>query len=281
MLLACMTLTSVLSAQQPAEIPLWPAGAPGSEGKSSPEKVRITSEGDHVVSSVHRPAITAYLPERRVASGAAIIIVPGGAHREMWMDHEGYNVARYLREHGIAAFILKYRLARDSGSTYTVDGHSLADVKRALRLVRNNAAAWGVDTARIGVMGFSAGGEIAGKAAAGWDDGIAGAADPIDRQSSRPGFQVLVYPAWLDTLTVTKRSPPVFIASGFDDRLTPPRVMTALFLKHKDAGVPAELHLYAAAGHGFGIRTTNRSASAGWPDRLVEWLTDMKMLPAK
>ena len=92
---------------------------------------------------------------------------------------------------------------------------------------------------------------------------------------------MLVYPAWLDSLTVTKRSPPVFIASGYEDRLTPPRVMTTLYLKHKDAGVPAELHLYAAAGHGFGIRPTNRSASAGWPARLVEWLTDIKMLPAK
>ena len=83
------------------------------------------------------------------------------------------------------------------------------------------------------------------------------------------------------TASYTKRSPPVFIAAGYDDRLTPPRVMAALYLKHKDAGVPAELHLYAAAGHGFGIRPTNHSASAGWPDRLVEWLTDMKMLPAK
>lgn len=281
LLLACLTLTSVLGAQQPAEIPLWPAGAPGSEGKSAPEKVRITNEGDHVVSSVHRPSITPYLPERRAATRTAIIVVPGGAHRELWMDHEGYNVARYLRDHGIAAFILKYRLAREAGSTYTVEGHSIPDLQRAIRLVRSNAAEWGVDTARIGVMGFSAGGEIAGKAAAGWDEGIADAADPTDRQSSRPAFQVLVYPAWLDQLTVTKRSPPVFIVAGSDDRLTPPRVMAPLYLKHRDAGVPAELHLYAAAQHGFGIRATNHSPSAGWPDRLVEWLTEMKLLPAK
>lgn len=281
MLLACLTLSSVLGAQQPAEIPLWPAGAPGSEGKSAPEKVRITDEGDHVVSSVHRPTITPYLPERRVATGTAIIVVPGGAHRELWMDHEGHNVARYLRERGIAAFILKYRLAREAGSTYTVEGHSLADIQRAIRLVRSNAAEWGVDTARIGVMGFSAGGEVAARAAAGWEDGIVAAADPIDQQSSRPGFQVLVYPAWVEQLTVTKRSPPVFIVAGYDDMLSISRGMGTLFLKHKDAGVPAELHMYAAARHGFGIRATNRSASAGWPDRLVEWLTDMKMLPAK
>jgi acetyl esterase/lipase len=278
---ACLTFTTALGAQQPAEIPLWRAGAPGSEGKSAPEKVRITSEGDHVVSSVHRPTITPYLPDKRGATGTAIVVVPGGAHRELWMDHEGYNVARYLRDHGIAAFILKYRLARDSGSTYTIEGQSVPDLQRAIRLVRSNAAAWGVDTARIGVMGFSAGGEVAGRAAAGWDDGIATAADPIDRQSSRPAFQALIYPAWLDSLAVTKRSPPLFIAAGNDDKLTPPRGMTALYLKHKDAGVPAELHIYASAQHGFGIRPTNHSPSAGWPDRLVEWLTDMKMLPAK
>src|SRR5579859_1816822 len=99
------------AAEMPKEILLWPDGAPGSEGKTDPEKVRVTPAGDHVVSSVHRPSITPFLPAADKATGAAVIVIPGGGHRELWMDHEGYNVARWLSEHGIAAFVLKYRLA--------------------------------------------------------------------------------------------------------------------------------------------------------------------------
>ncbi|HKP16414.1 MAG TPA: alpha/beta hydrolase [Gemmatimonadaceae bacterium] len=285
-LLACLLLASPLAAQQGTaqqrtEIPLWSGAAPGSEGKSGPENVRVTDGGDHVVSSIHRPSITPYLPERNVATGAAVIVAPGGGHRELWIDHEGYNVAQFLRERGIAAFVLKYRLAREEGSTYTIEGNALADIQRAIRLVRSNAAQWGLDTARIGVMGFSAGGEVAARAAMSWDDGNGSAADPLDRLSSRPAFQALIYPGNSSALTVSKRSPPVFIAGGYNDRPDISRGMAELYLKYKEARVPAELHLYAAAGHGFGVRATNRSASAGWPSRLVEWLGDMKLSRVK
>ncbi len=108
-----------------ATVLLWPNGAPGSEAKTAAESVRITEQGEHIVSSVHRPSITPYLPEK--ASGAGVIVIPGGGHRELWMDHEGYRVGQWLEDHGIAAFVLKYRLANEPGSTYTVEGEELAD----------------------------------------------------------------------------------------------------------------------------------------------------------
>jgi endo-1,4-beta-xylanase len=216
-----------------------------------------------------------------MATGAAIVIAPGGGHRELWIDHEGYNVAEWLREHGIAAFVLKYRLAKEEGSTYTVEQHALWDIQRAIRIVRANARELNYDPARVGVMGFSAGGELAGRAAMSELDGDPGASDPIDRLSSRPALQVLIYPGNSGALTVSKRSPPVFIAAGYNDRPDISKGMAELYLKYEDAGVPAELHLYAGAGHGFGLRATNRSASAGWPARLVEWMADMKLISPK
>src|SRR5258708_4872053 len=173
----------------PKEILLWPGGAPGSEGKIGDEKVRITEGGDHVVSNIHKPSITPFLPAPDKASGCAVIIAPGGGHRELWIDHEGYNVARWLSEHGTAAFVLKYRLARETNSTYTVDGHALPDMQRALHLVRSRAREWGIQTNRIGVMGFSAGGEGAFLSAMRFDQGATDASDPIERQTCRPDFQ--------------------------------------------------------------------------------------------
>lgn len=280
-LLVVVLVSAPLGAQQRAEQLLWPEGAPGSQGKTASEKVRVTDGGDHVVSSIHRPSITSFVPATGAGTGAAVIVAPGGGHRELWIDHEGYNVAQWLRDRGIAAFVLKYRLAREEGSTYTIEGDALRDIQRAIRVVRANASQLGIDTARIGVMGFSAGGELAARAAMSWDDGDPAASDRIDRLSSRPAFQALIYPGNSGALTVSKRSPPLFIAAGYNDRPDISRGMAELYLKYKEAGVPAELHLYAAAGHGFGMRATNRSASAGWPQRLVEWLADLKLSPLK
>ena len=282
-LLAALLLSSTAAAQslERLENPLWPEGAPGSEGKTGPGKVRVTDAGDHVVSSIHRPSITFFLPKKETATGAAIVIAPGGGHRELWIDHEGYAVAEWLREHGIAAFVLKYRLAREEGSTYTIDQHALWDIQRAIRIVRINADQLGIDARRIGVMGFSAGGELAARAAMSRLDGDPGASDVIDRRSSRPNFQVLIYPGSSGALTVSKSSPPVFIAAGYNDRPDISKGMAELYLKYKDAGVPAELHLYAGAGHGFGLRATNRGASAGWPEQMVECMRDLKLIPPR
>ena len=132
---AVFLLVSISLAAQVKEILLWPNGAPGSEGKTGNEKIRVV-EGDQVVSNIHRPSITPYLPAKDKANGAAVIIAPGGGHRELWITHEGYNEAKWLSERGITAFVLKYRLARDSNSTYTIDKDELADIQRAIRLVR-------------------------------------------------------------------------------------------------------------------------------------------------
>jgi acetyl esterase/lipase len=118
-------------------------GAPGSEAKTAVEKVRVNEYGEHIISSVHHPSFTPYLPARKYRTGAAVIIAPGGGHSELWMDHEGYSVARWLSDHGVAAFVLKYRLARGKDSTYTIEGDELADIQRAVRMVKSRTRIWG------------------------------------------------------------------------------------------------------------------------------------------
>jgi endo-1,4-beta-xylanase len=259
------------------EILLWPQGAPGSEGKTSKEKIRIAESGDHVVSNIHNPSITPYLAEKNKATGMAVIIAPGGGHRELWIDHEGYNVAEYLKERGITAFVLKYRLSRDSGSTYTIDKEELSDMKRAIRLVKSRAKEWGIDTAKIGVMGFSAGGEVAALSAMRFDAGNASDADPVERYGSRPAFQALIYPGGSSRFEVAANAPPLFILGGYNDRPDIAEGIAQVYLKYKKAGVPAELHIYADAGHGFGLRKNNKGPVSQWLQRFVEWVSNEKL----
>jgi len=272
-------LSSAINAQK--EILLWPDGAPGSQGKTSKEKVRIAETGDHVITNIHFPSITIYLPKKELNTGTAIIIAPGGGHRELWIDHEGYNVAKWFSDRGVAAFVLKYRLAKQDSSTYTVEGNELADIQRAIRLVRSKGSEWFLDTSKIGVMGFSAGGEVAALSAMHFDYGNPGSTDAIERQPCRPAFQALIYPGNSSTYSVSKLSPPVFIVCGYNDRQDISRGMAELYLKYKEANIPAELHIYANAGHGFGMRSTNKGAVAGWYLRLEEWLKDLGLVVSK
>ena len=266
---------------QNAPILLWPNGAPGSEGKTAGEAVRVTENGEHIVSSVHRPSITPFLPSKENATAAAVIIAPGGGHRELWMDHEGYNVARWLSQHGVAAFVLKYRLALDNGSTYTIEGSALADIQRAVRLVRRRASEWGINPEHIGVMGFSAGGELAAMASTRYDAGVAGAADPIESESSKPAFQALLYPAIPHNMSLSKQTPPAFLVCGEDDRPDIAEGLPQLYLSLKQAGVSAELHILARTGHGFGVRPGSRSPVSDWPQLFLEWLDVQGMLEHK
>ena len=263
---------TALAAAQSNPILLWENGAPGSEGKNAPEKVRVNEYGEHIVSSIHHPSITPYLPEKEKATGAAVIVIPGGGHRELWMDHEGYRVAAWLSERGVAAFILKYRLAREDGSTYTVEGDELADVQRAIRMVRGHASQWGVDPNRIGVLGFSAGGELAALASTRFDAGNQDAKDPIERESSKPDFQGLLYPAIPHDMKLSKETPPAFLAAGSEDQPAISEGVAELYLSLKRAGVSVELHMYAKTGHGFGIRDTNPKPVSDWPQLFLEWL---------
>ena len=169
----------IVAADEPKEIPLWPNGAPGSEGKTDKEIVQRGASGERSVYSIHNPSVTPYLPPKDKTTGAAVIVIPGGGHRVLAIDHEGYNVAQWLSERGIAAFVLKYRLARETNSTYQVEVHALADTQRAIRLVRSRAQEWGIDPARVGVMGFSAGGELAAFASMRFDNGVEGATDAV------------------------------------------------------------------------------------------------------
>jgi endo-1,4-beta-xylanase len=251
---------------------LWPGSAPGSEGKTDPEKVRLTDLGEHIISSVHRPSITPYTPPRDKANGAAIIVIPGGGHRELWMDHEGYRVAQWLSERGVAAFVLKYRLAREDGSTYTIEGDSLPDVQRAIRLVRSRASEWNIMPDRVGVIGFSAGGELA--ALAGTHSAVAtpNASDPIDRESSKPDFMALIYPAIPANMALSKDTPSAFLLCGEDDNPDISQGVPKLYLALKQAGASAEMHVLTGVGHGFGIRDSNPPAVANWPSLFYGWL---------
>jgi len=277
-LLAVCLSVALVQDNEPKEILLWPNGAPGSEGKTGSENLRITDQGDHVISGVNKPSITPYLPSVEKNTGAAIIIAPGGGHSELWITHEGYNPAKWFREQGIATFVLKYRLAREKNSTYTIDKDELADIQRAIRLVRSRAKEWHLDTAKIGVMGFSAGGELAALAAMRYSPSDPNAADLIDRESDKPNFQALIYPGNISRFEVSKNSPPVFIAGGYKDRQDISEGVAELYLKYKKAQVPAELHIYSNVGHGFGIRATNTGAVAEWPRQVKLWLGDIGMM---
>ena len=267
-----------LIAAEPAEILLWPKGAPGSEGKTEKEVVEKSANGERKVWSIHSPSITPYLPAKGKATGAAVIIAPGGAHRFLCVDHEGYYVAQWFSERGIAAFVLKNRLAKETNSTYKIEVEALADTQRAVRLVRSRAKEWNINPQSIGVMGFSAGGELAALVSARFDGGKADSADLVERESCKPDFQALIYPGRSRDIQPTKDQPPVFLACGYNDRPDISEGLAELYLRYKKAGVPAELHIYSSAGHGFGLRESSRGAVAGWTARFSDWLGDRGFL---
>jgi endo-1,4-beta-xylanase len=258
---ALLLVAGVLSAADPQIVYLWPQGAPGSEGKTGDEVVKIQPAGDHVISNVHKPSITVYLPSKESATGAGVILMPGGGHNSLWVDHEGHNVAKFLAERGIAGFVLKYRLAREQGSTYTIEGNALADAQKALAVVRERAAEFRIDPKRVGVMGFSAGGEIAALAASRWEN-----------PDQKPAFQALIYPAIPKDMRLSKDTPPAFLACGENDRQNISQGLPELYLAMKKAGASAELHVFSGVGHGFGLRDTLKGEVAGWPVRFVEWM---------
>ena len=281
-----LLLCGVSRAAAPTEVLLWPNGAPGSEGKTGAEVAEPPNK-DHgylKVTNVHHPSLTAYLPPADKASGAAMIIAPGGGHAFLNFDQEGTYVAEYLNSIGVAAFVLKYRLAREPGSTYKIEEHALADGQRAIRLLRARAAEFQLNPARIGIMGFSAGGEVAALAATRFDAGkpdAADPADPIDRQSSRPDFDALIYPGIrANAYTIPKDMPVTFLLCADNDR-GPATALSALYPMLKAAGIQTEVHVYATGGHGFGINPNTRNpspAATTWQLRLGDWLKQIGML---
>jgi endo-1,4-beta-xylanase len=263
----------------PEEVLLWPGGAPGSEGKTAPEAVRPSDDGIRRIQSIHKPSVTVYLPARRAATGASAIIMPGGGHRYLSIDNEGHAVARWLAQHGVAGFVLKYRLAREDGSTYKVEEHAVKDAQRAIRVVRARAKSWNLDPQRVGVIGFSAGAQLASFVGAGFDAGNPQATDPVEKESSRPAFQALMYGgAKRDGAPIPKDAPPAFFLVAADDK-NPSTTALELFPRFREAGIDAELHIFSKGGHGFGMKD-RPLAITGWPARFREWLADQGLLKA-
>lgn len=273
-LLVIFTLTSFLHATE--EILLWPDGAPGSQGKTAPERI----EKGNVV-SVHRPSITVFQPPADRATASAVLLIPGGGHRVLCVGHEGTNVAERLNQHGITVFMLKHRLAREEGSAYTILDHAVPDAQRAMRLIRSRAAEWSIDPAKLGAIGFSAGGELVAQISMKPGLGAPDAADPIDRGDARPAYQALIYPGRSVDIIPVKGAPPAFLCAGWHDRQDISEGLAEVYLRFKRAEVAAELIMYAHAGHGFGVRPDDRSEAAQWPERFVEWLVQSKLHPPR
>src|SRR5271169_3798583 len=274
-LIAAFLLPGMLfAADEPQTISLWPNGAPGFESrKDIPEQA-----ASYWVKNISNPSLTVFLPPKEKANGAAVVICPGGGFRELVFGAEGVDPAKYFNKLGVAAFVLKYRLFRETNSPYTAESPH-EDGLRAMRLVRSRAAEWGIDTNRIGMIGYSAGGEVVSLTTFGATDGLTNATDAIDSVSARPDFIMEIYPGPLGVpAALSTNVPPAFLLCADDDRFHAV-VVTDLLEKYRQAKVPAELHLYAKGGHGFNQGQRSKLATIhDWPQRLTDWLGDNNIL---
>ncbi|MEK6477286.1 alpha/beta hydrolase [Catalinimonas sp. 4WD22] len=278
----CLLVSPVVWAQQTVDtLQLWPEGAPGAMGQE---------EKDH-------PMLIRYPAPEHMASGAAVVVCPGGGYNMLAMDHEGHQIGRWLNSFGVSAYILTYRLGRN-GYKHPIP---MNDGKRAIRTVRANAEAWGVDEERIGVLGFSAGGHMASTLGTHFDAGQEGAADPIDQMSSRPDFMVLLYPVISFTedyqhsgsrisllgedadpatvrslsneLQVTDDTPPAFLVHTTEDQAVPPENSIYFYLELKKRGIPVEMHIFEKGRHGLGMGAPG-TAFSSWPELCEEWMLE-------
>jgi acetyl esterase/lipase len=272
---------NALHFQEPV-VTLWPNGAPGTPAHPPGEEWNEVTDGFHRVKSIHNPTLTVFLPLKNLANGAAFVVAPGGGHNYLVMDLEGASVAHRLNEMGIAAFVLKSRLAHTPNFNYKVEVESLQDAQRAIRTVRSRAKEWNLNPEKIGMMGFSAGGELSALAETRFDGGKVDAADPVERFSSRPDVAVLGYAGVKPGATpVPKDAPPTFLVVNNDDNLAP--ASAEFYLALRKAGIPAELLIFNRGGHGFGM--TGRTEEfrslpvSNWPERLNDWLRDVGFIP--
>ena len=281
---ALLLLASAARAEPPARatppppqvIPLWAGGAPGFEARrDEPEQAR-----DWWVRHVNNPSVTVYLPAKAQANGTAVVIAPGGGFRELVFNAEGKQPAEYLRNLGVTAFALKYRLPKEAGSPYTLE-HARADAYRAIRLVRSRAREWGIDPNRVGLLGFSAGGELASMVAYAPGTGDPNAPDPIDRLPGRPDFQMLVYPGGKVPDAIPHDAPPTFLLVANDDDYGCDKTTLDLFNKLRAAGVSVEAHFLARGKHAFNMGDRSALVSVKtWPQRMADWLADSGYLTA-
>ena len=261
---------------RPEIIPLWPDGAPGSEDWDQEEQESVLPPSLKVIRNVAQPTLTAYRPSAPVATGAAVIVCPGGAFHFLSIDMEGTDVARWLNARGVAAFVLKYRLIRTgedfpaqvretladrnrmAGLMKRLTPLVLADGQQAVRVVRRRAAEWGLAPERIGMIGFSAGGMVTESVALQHD------------ADSRPDYAAVIYDAGEGGPPVPADAPPLFVLCADDDLMASPKSVR-LYSDWKAAGHPVELHIYSKGGHGFGM-TKQGLPTDGWIERFGDWL---------
>lgn len=268
-------IASTTFAQEPFVVPLWKEGAPGFESRrNEPEQAK-----DWWVKNIHNPSIEVYLPSPDKATGTGVIVCPGGGHRELVFNAEGREAAQYLNSLGVAAFVLKYRLAREENTPYKLETHVKQDAYRAIRLVRSRAKRWGVDPERIGMLGFSAGGEVVALVAYADGKGDPSVKDPVDRENGKPDFQMLVYPGPLFIPeTVPANAPPAFVLAANDDPCCSGSVVD-LLTRYRKAQVPIEVHMYSKGDHGFNMGNRSQLKSIQtWPQRMGDWLLDTGLL---
>ena len=271
LLLLLIGAADISAQQNRLVVPLWANGAPGFESRRN----EAEQAKDWWVKNIHNPSVTVFLPEKGKATGAAVVVCPGGGHRELVFEAEGVDAAQYLNSIGVAALVLKYRLAREPDSPYKIETDVRADAYRAMRLVRSHAGEWGIDVNRVGILGFSAGGEVAALVAYGNGNGNPKAADPIDRLNGRPDFQMLVYPGpGFIPETIPSTAPPAFLVAANDDACCSGPVVD-LLSKYRAANVSIEVHLYAQGNHAFNMGKRSKLASIKkFPERMADWLSD-------
>lgn len=265
-----------LNAAEPTVVKLWPGKAPGEAKDIGPEKEIPPKNAADVkrLTNVSEPTIAVYKPAK--PNGTAMIVSPGGAYSILAIEHEGTQTCEWLNTLGVTAILLKYRVPKRE-MQMPDNLAAIQDAQRAVSLVRENAKEWGLDPKRIGMLGFSAGGNLTAWACLAEKRHY----DPIDKADelpSKPDFAALIYPAYLvdakgelkPEYKVTKDSPPMFFAHANDDGVTP-LSSAMLYLALKKNNVPAEVHIYAVGGHGYGMRKGDRPVSS-WPDRCADWL---------
>lgn len=298
---ASLTMTASLTAQQsgwpPASghvtVPVWPGAAPGAPA-NPPAEADMTTAKDNLIAgrpvvrlgNVSVPTLTLYSAKGATGPGPAVVVFPGGGYNILAIDLEGTEVCDWLNSAGVACVLLKYRVP--STGPYPQSPAALQDAQRAMGLVRQHAAEWGIDPNRVGVLGFSAGGHLAAAISTHFDQRLYDPIDAADKLSCRPDFAVVVYPGYLaladknfapnPDIVPTANTPPTFIVQAEDDPVHVENA-TVYFMALKNAQVPAELHIYAKGGHGYGLRRTALPVTT-WPASAETWLRTIGVLPA-
>ncbi len=294
-----LILMSNLTAQD-FSLKVWPNGTP--EKNTPPGKERSWVDGIQRIENISEAEIYVYLPEKEKSTGAAIVICPGGGYWIEAIEHEGYQIAEFLKKNGIAGIVLKYRLP------YGNHKIPLMDAQQAIRLVRSKAAEWNINPNKIGIAGSSAGGHLASTAGTHFDAGNVQASDPIAKFSCRPDFMLLLYPVvtfneewghmgsrknligegnkwelverYSNERQVTADTPPTFFILADDDKGVPPQNSVEMYLALKKYEVPAEMHIFSKGGHGFGMKESGLPVS-NWPNLFINWLKSQEIISNK